>query len=901
MALVATTIQEPPVNRASTRKLTTPPSVQFDFSSFDCLPQLFEERVRVDPEATAVVFGAQTLTYGQLNRRANLIAHRLRQCGIQPDMIVAVYVGRSLELLAGLLGVLKAGGAYLPLDPAAPNERLKFIIQDSGASAIVTDCPDDALISTVLVPVIDLSDAATVTSEEYLQDPRIMTHREDLAYVIYTSGSTGQPKGVMIEHGNLLNFLSWQVETFSFNASDRFLQRTTISFDASVAELWTPLVVGAVVVVANASEVPDPLATLALIEQEKVSVAQTVPSFLSALLVALERTPRKLPLRILQVGGEALPARDAHRWAALGQAELVNCYGPSECAVDTLYFRCPQLSSDELDPDEIVPNGIAPNGITPIGRPIRNTTVYVCDPEMNPVQPGEIGEIYLGGDSVGRGYLNRPELTSQFFLPNSFSSTTGGRLYRTGDMARQAPDGNVLFLGRRDNQVKVRGYRIELDEIQAAMVAIPGVDACVIVTAQPADDHVCLVAYIVKDNHSVIDQNIRQYLGARLPGYMIPQHFVPLVALPLLPNGKVNRAALPPLKLPSVGLEGDAPECDPLERNLLHLWRTTLGRNDIDLDNNFFDLGGHSLLALRLLAKVDEKFGQSLRLASIFEAPTVRKFAVLLTRGTDYSSCAVAVRSRGSCAPLFYVPGWGGAIIRLATLAKALPIERPFYVLDTTAFSGPRDEQADLIDVAHRMIIDMQRIQPTGPYAICGFSLGGIFAYEIARQLRSGGEEVAMLALLDTPAPGYPRRRSFPGRVVQHLSAMQYRSIRESLRHFQDLCTYWLRKQTGSQHVLFNGDAGLAASRPAQTIQACAYATLAAHKSYEPNPYDGNMVLVSANIREANPSLIDDDPLQGWGDFVAGGIEVRYVNCRHQQLVDPENAVDLSRALSEFL
>ncbi|MBW3656663.1 MAG: amino acid adenylation domain-containing protein, partial [Gemmatimonadetes bacterium] len=554
-----------------------------------CIHELVEAQAARAPDAVAVAFDGGELTYAALNARANRLAHHLAGRGVGPDARVAICVERGPAMVVGLLAILKAGGAYVPLDPGYPAERLRHMLHDSAPAAVLTQGSLRALFAGVDVPVIDLEGA------EWARCPAADPARAGLtpghlAYVIYTSGSTGRPKGVMIEHRSLANHTAWQAAAFDLGPDDTVLQRTSISFDASVWELWTTLAVGARMVLLPVHAAKDPVAIARVIEERGVTVVQFVPTLLQAVLRGL---PDGEPLRprIVFCGGEPLTAALVAEARARGVGEVVNLYGPTEATIDATSYRC---GDEDRTPA--------------IGAPVGNVRVYVLDGAGEPVPVGVAGELYVGGAGVARGYLNRPGLTAERFVPDAFGREAGARLYRTGDVARRRADGMLEYLGRNDFQAKVRGYRIELGEIEARLAEHPQVREAVVVAREDAAGDTRLVAYVVGPD-SVAADALRVSLAERLPEHMVPAAYVRLEALPLTPNGKVDRKALPAPEGDAYARRGYEAPVGETEGALAEIWSELLGVERVGRCDNFFALGGHSLLAVRVISRMRQVLG----------------------------------------------------------------------------------------------------------------------------------------------------------------------------------------------------------------------------------------------------------------------------------------------------
>ncbi|HEV8195229.1 MAG TPA: amino acid adenylation domain-containing protein [Gemmatimonadales bacterium] len=580
------------------------------------LTDLLEQQAVRTPEAEAIRFADTTLTYAQLHGRANQLAHRLRRLGVGPGVLTGICAERSLELIVGLLAVLKAGGAYVPLDPEYPADRLGFMLEDADVPVLLTQRHLRSLLPASGAAVLDLEpdafDAEPTSRLEESAGP------DDPAYMIYTSGSTGRPKGALNSHRGIVNRLLWMQETFVLTGNDVVLQKTPMSFDVSVWEFFWPLLSGARLVLAEPSGHRDPLYLAELIARERVTISHFVPSMLLAFL-AEPAAAACTSLRDVMCSGEALPIEAARQFRQMLPARLHNLYGPTEAAIDVTWWQC--------DPGY-------PRAVVPIGRPIANTTTYILDPLGQPVPVGIPGELFLGGVQVGMGYWNRPELTTERFVPDPFGATSGARLYRTGDRARYLPDGNIEYLGRLDFQVKIRGFRIELGEIEAVLAAHPGVTAAVVVALDDAVRGPRLVAYFVPNAAQPADvPALRTHLQQVVPDYMIPSAFVALPILPLTPSGKVDRRALPvPTAWADRAVKTFQAPVTPLEEAIAGIFAEVLGRPGIGVGNSFFELGGHSLQATQVVGRASQLFRVKLPLRDFFEAPTVAGLAATMMR-----------------------------------------------------------------------------------------------------------------------------------------------------------------------------------------------------------------------------------------------------------------------------
>ena len=699
-----------------------------EYPADKCIHELFEAQARQRPAAVAVVHGDRQLTYGELNARANRLAHHLRGLGVKPDGRVAICVERGLEMVVGLLAILKAGVAYVPLDPAYPRERLAFMLEDSAPGALLTDAASRAAVADCGgdLPAIDLvADAALWAGRPESNPGRAGLTPGHLAYVIYTSGSTGKPKGVMVEHRNFTNLIHWHCAAFGLEPGMSSSAAAGFSFDASAWEIWPVLCAGGILAVPPTTAARDPQALTAWWEHQPLDV-----SFLPTPVAefALARGSVNPHLQTLLTGGDRL-----RQLPEMLPFSLVNNYGPTETTV--------VATSGRLKPGA---------SIVSIGRPISNTRIYILDGQGEPVPIGVAGELYIGGAGVARGYLNRPELTAERFVADPFAGKPGARMYRTGDLGRWLADGNIEFLGRNDFQVKIRGFRIELGEIEARLLEHAGVREAVVLAREDSAGDKRLVAYYT-GGEELGAEALRAHLAASLPDYMVPAAYVRLDALPLTPNGKLDRKALPaPDGAAYASRRYEAPRGE-VEETLARLWAELLKVERVGRHDNFFELGGHSLLAAQLVGALRQN-GMEVSLRQLFAHPTIEGIAYQITledKGfLDLDLGVIPLRTRGDGIPLFLVHEVNGEMRYGHELMHHIDADIPIYGL-----TGEPPSQISLRTVqgmAARLVRAIRAVQPAGPYRIAGWSFGGTLAYEIAAQLTAEDERVEFLGLLDT-------------------------------------------------------------------------------------------------------------------------------------------------------
>ena len=575
-----------------------------------CLHELFEQQVARVPTATAAVFEAEQMTYAELNAQANRVARHLRDLGVGPETLVGVHMRPSLERLVGILGILKAGGAYVPLDPDYPADRLRFMIEDALVAVVLADQAGAAGMQEFGVPVVVAQQTWPALSGVPGEDLDVAVEPANAAYVIYTSGSTGKPKGVIVEHAQVVNFVQGQVAHWPLDERDRFLQFASLNFDVSVMDLFLALCSGGAAIFGSRETLLSPPRLAELMRRERVTFACLPPAVLN--LLTGESFPDQ---RVLISAGEELSSELVRKWLRPG-LRMCNGYGPTEVTIGATVM--------ELQPDDISP--------PPIGLPKPNYRAYVLDTHLNPVPVGVAGELHLGGPGVARGYLNRPELTAEKFIDDPFNAAPGARMYKTGDLVRRRPDGNIVFLGRIDGQVKIRGLRVELGEIETAMLAHAAVAQAVVVVGADAAGEKQLIGYarLDPDQPGVSVADLRQHLSQRLPGYMVPAHIVLLEAFPLNASGKIDRAALPE---PGAAAEGTGRFVAPrtlIETMLVETYASLLKADRVSIEDSFFDLGGNSLLAMRLISQLRDDLAVDADVTAVFLAPTPGQLAVLM-------------------------------------------------------------------------------------------------------------------------------------------------------------------------------------------------------------------------------------------------------------------------------
>jgi amino acid adenylation domain-containing protein len=842
----------------------------------ETVPALFERQAAATPGAVAYRCAGASITYADLNARSAALAGRLAATGVTPDCAVGVCVEPSLHLPVALLGVLRAGAAYVPLDPSYPVSRLEMMVSDSRPSAIVAMRTTEAVVRGFGAPLVFADDAAG--GGDRFSPPDLSGDHG--AYIIYTSGSTGRPKGVEGLHRGIVNRCRWMWEFRPFAPGEAACWRTTLNFVDSVWEAFGALLSGVATDIMRPETVRDPRALIGALRAGRVTRLVVVPSLLEALLDTEQDLGRLLPdLRLVVTSGEELTGGLARRFfASMPGVELLNLYGSSEVAADATYH--------------VVTQEDARGGRVPIGRPIGNMQALILDDRMHPVPEGVAGTIHIGGAGLARGYHGRADLTAERFIDNPFPELATNRLFRTGDRGRMTAGGVIEFLGRADDQVKVRGSRVELGEVEQAVMACPGVaEAAVVPSGEGGSRR--LVAYVVGNNGTLDAAALRAFVRARLPEYMVPSVMVPMPSLPRTPNGKLDRRALVE---PDAGGTGHAADRDrPMseaEASLAAIYREVLGVPSVGLHESFFDLGGHSLLAVKLAARAEAAFKVRLPLATLLASPTVAALAETLTRGGQdaHRAPVVRVRTSGSRTPLFCIHGMDGNVLFLERLARGLSPDQPVYGIQASGMDGVGRPETSVEAMAELYIRAIEEVQAAGPYVLAGYSLGGMVAVEVAHRLAARGDTVSRIILFDTRVPRAAAGRSLKKAMGQRFIYHIKRGPRAFLRSL-----YLGPVERGSWQLLTR----LGLPVPLRLrVWPVRQANLRAYIAHRPRPWAGPITLLRAEHQEDEFKHL---PALGWEDFATGELDIRSLPCEHLDFFAGKAAAIVAAELEPIL
>jgi amino acid adenylation domain-containing protein len=862
-----------------------------DYPAADCLPDAFARRAIESPNAPALIVGNKTTTYRQLHERSNRLAHYLKTRGVKPGDLVGVCLKRSADMVAAVLAVTKVGAAYVPLDPTYPKDRLAFMLEDANAKLVLSQW---ALLDRLPADpsrVVNLDQIEGELAKLPNSDLE-RTHTPDaVAYVIYTSGSTGKPKGVVVRHRAAVNTIDWVNQTFGVGPKDRLLFVTSLSFDLSVYDIFGVLGAGGSLRIADEHELKDPSRLADLLRGDGITMWDSAPAALQQLVPFFANAAPSSNLKLVMLSGDWIPVTlpDQVR-SAFPNARVMALGGATETAIWSNWFRV-----ETVDPTW-------PS--IPYGKPIRNARYHVLDAHLQSVPIGVPGELHIGGVCLADGYLNRPELTAERFIPDPFRA--GERLYKTGDLACYLLDGNIEFLGRIDHQVKVRGFRVETGEIEAALAQHQAVRDAVVKPFRDDTGNIALAAYVVRKS-SVNSADLCRHLRQGLPEYMVPGAFVFLAELPMTPNGKVDRAALPVPDAPAAVAASSAyvPPANDAEKAIQALWEEVLGARPVSVTARFEDLGGHSLNAAQLVSRIETRLGHKVPLEALFTAPTVRELAAIIQRKLELGTgCVVPLNEDGTQPPLFLIAGAGGHVFTFHKFARLLGPDFPAYGMKAIGVDGTEPPLDRVEVIAQRYVDEIIKVRPRGPYILGGYSVGGLMALEVAQRLQQRGLEVAKVIAFDTMAPGYPRRMPVPIRFAIHIANfLSHRGERKwtyLAQRFKNI-RHRLLRTFGLGHWDLPSPLNVGGLSE-QTLKKVWAALERARMYYWPDgPFDGPIVLVRSELREHWAATRLDDPLKGWARWTTQPVQVVSVPAGHMEIFAEDNLELLVRQMRDVI
>lgn len=833
---------------------------------------MFYEQVAKTPNNIALEFESLKISYLELDRRSNQLANYLIKKGVKKDFPIAICINRSPEMLIGILGIIKSGAAYVPIDPSYPVDRIQYMLDDSKCEFIVTNVKSSSRLQRSLILLDQDPELDKVSSDR----PDVSIKADDLLYIIYTSGSTGRPKGVMITHQSLTNYIAAQTEYFSINEEEKVLQFSNYCFDASVEQIFLALLNGGCLVLIREDLLTNTTSFSDYIQAHRISHLHATPGFLENLNPELNYPDLK---RIISAG-ESCKKELAKKW--LEKVDFYNKYGPTECTISVLEYKCTAALINSQQ-------------ILPIGKAIKNSTVYILDENL---KPAKSGEIYVGGIQLAKGYLNQPELTAKSFIDSPFKM--GERLYKTGDRARWTQDENIEFLERLDDQVKIRGYRIEIGEIESKLAGHPNVKQSVVVAVDDEKTGKRLIAYVTTAK-AFNKEDVKEYLLGQLPEYMVPKLIIPLDKIPLTSNGKIDRQKLQHSDLVSTAekKEFKAPETDQ-QKLIAKIWSEHLGIENISIDDDFFELGGHSLVAVRVMSMIEKEMNLRLPLSSFFEYSTIEKLASLLGGKIEQPKkwdSLVPIKPKGSKKPIYLIHGGGLNIMVFKSMSDYMDPEQPVYALQALGLNGMSTLYNTIEEIAAKYISEIIEVDPVGPYMLAGYSLGGKIAYEMAKQLVASGKEIKMLGIFDTFIPSSSEgRKKFAEKLLRQFRKIPF-FYKQFLNNPIEAFSYqWLilkrkfTKLTGkikepNTEVFTYNDEIL-------------HSYDEAYKKYKMSPINVNIDLFRVKKRIY---YLDDMQYLGWKPYGIKGIQLHDIPGDHKTFLFPPNDKELAIILQHII
>ncbi|TKC64010.1 amino acid adenylation domain-containing protein [Pedobacter hiemivivus] len=863
------------------------------YPRYKTLNIIFEEQALKTPDHVALQLGSKLLTYKELNDKSNQLARHIVELGVKPGDNIGLLTARNFEMIIGMYAILKAGGAYVPVDPEYPIERQQYILSDAAVGLLVTDTtyPINAL-----MPDLRSLAVSTVAFEKYsASNLNLSIDSRQLAYTIYTSGSTGKPKGVMIEHHSAVNLVLWVNNRFNIGSDDRLLFITSMCFDLSVYDVFGILAAGGSLVIAAQAQVNDLNELLHMLQHYQITFWDSVPSTLDYLVRELESTNteyRQDHLRLVFLSGDWIPLSLPDRIKQFfPSANVISLGGATEATVWSNYFPVEKVEANWKS--------------IPYGKPIANNFFYILNDQLQPVPSGEVGELFIGGVGVARGYANNAEKTAAAFLADPFNKNDGGRMYRTGDQGLMLPGMNMEFIGRKDDQVKIHGFRVELGEIEYLLNQYAYVKSAVVLAKKNNDGQKDLIGFIVPidkfDKEAVIAD-----LKLSLPDYMIPAIWIAVQKFPLNINGKIDRKALLDMEIPADVSRLHTKAVTPLEKTMASIWEEVFDIENIGVEDNFFELGGHSLMALQIMSHFERDTGLKLPAVRLFKYPTILSLLASISDADEVkkSESLIPIKPTGSKMPLYIIHGDGLYVLSFKDLAKYVDDEQPLYGLQPADLNGVNQNIKTMADIAGHYVDEIIDHNPNGPYAIAGYSFGGYVAIEMARQLAALGKEVKMLGIFDTDAENVFYNKSWRVKLARKIKR-QVPKLLWILKSFIkapfNTLSYQYNLFVKRMHELFY-KLGLEKDPKNEGVYSHINAINQKHqeafKAYNMESFNNKIYLFKA---EKRVYFVDDFKYLGWNKYAKNGVKVFDVPGDHATMLHQPNVREFGEKLQEAL
>jgi amino acid adenylation domain-containing protein len=847
---------------------------------------LFEEQALKTPDGIALRQHDLTMTYREVNERANQLAGYLVDHGVNKGDNIGLLVTRGFDMITGMYGIMKAGGAYVPIDPDYPIERQEYILHNSSVIKVISDgdYPLESLVSADLFVKVNTLDLNGLSTE----NPGIKVDSTQLAYTIYTSGSTGRPKGVMIEHHSAVNLITWVNTEFNIGSDDRLLFITSMCFDLSVYDIFGMLAAGGSIVIVEQHELMDVPKLKDMLIKYNITFWDSVPTTMDYLVRELEAQDNgylQETLRVVFMSGDWIPVNLPDRIKKYFPCtRVISLGGATEGTVWSNFYPVEKVDSSWSS--------------IPYGRPMNNNFFYILNEQLQPVPIGVAGELYIGGVGVARGYANEKEKTEYSFVKDPFNDKAGGRMYRTGDLGRMLPGLNMEFIGRKDDQVKIRGYRIELGEIESVLRQCELISQAVVLAKADKDGKKRLVSYVV--GKGLYEREVViSYLKSKLPDYMIPALWIELDSLPLTSNGKIDKKALPDFDAEEQLKNQYAAPCTESEKALVEIWKTVLNLKNIGINDNFFDIGGHSLLAVQIMTKIENKTGKKFPIAILFKYPTIQLLNTFIQKDNAKNAwkSLVPIKSSGSKTPLYIVHGEGLNVLNFGNLSLHMDKEQPIYGLQAKGLDGVETPLDSITDIAKHYVSEIIEHNPFGPYAIAGYSIGGFIAVEMARQLELMNKEIKMLAIFDTDAEYTESMKKWyvilPKKMKRYLPGLLggSRSLSKQLIAIAD-----------QKRIALSNKLGISKKPESKAFYILLDKIKVKHNyalnNYKLIPYNGAVHLFKAKICV---HYNDDIEYLGWRKFALNGVNQYLVPGDHLTMLMPPNVKEFSAVLQNAL